>query len=131
VDHIHRLSHTFSWRTATGHLTHESSCNGFLRHNSSYVSIFLKICAVPRIACSAVLCWSVHQRNLLSTSEINLIVEFGVLTAVVTKRTIFWHITPCSPLKVNRQLATCFHADILLDLFDSEDGDHMFLRNYG
>jgi hypothetical protein len=29
-------------------------------------------------------------------------VRFEVLTAVVMKSTIFWDITPCSPLKVNR-----------------------------
>jgi hypothetical protein len=30
-------------------------------------------------------------------------VEFEVLRAVVLKSTIFWDITPCSPLKVNRR----------------------------
>jgi hypothetical protein len=30
-------------------------------------------------------------------------VEFEVLTAVVMKSTIFWDITPCSPLRVNRR----------------------------
>jgi hypothetical protein len=30
-------------------------------------------------------------------------VGFEVLTAVVTNSTIFWHITPCSPLSVNRR----------------------------
>jgi hypothetical protein len=28
-------------------------------------------------------------------------------------------------------LATCFHAGILLGLFDPEDGGDMFLRNVG
>jgi hypothetical protein len=51
---------------------------------------------------------------------------------------VFWDITPCSPLKVNRRfggtyrlhlqgralLATCFHAGFLLGIFfDPEDGD--------
>jgi hypothetical protein len=45
-----------------------------------------------------------------------------VLTAVVMKSSIFWDITPCSGLKVNRRfgrtyrlalLATCFHSGIL------------------
>jgi hypothetical protein len=50
---------------------------------------------------------------------------------------IFWDIMQCSPLKVNLrfgeilQLATCFHAGILLGLFDPEDGGDMFLRNVG
>jgi hypothetical protein len=50
-------------------------------------------------------------------------VVFEVLTAVAMKCTIFWDITPCSPLKVNRcfggtlrlyLLVTCFQADFLL-----------------
>jgi hypothetical protein len=126
--------HFRSLNNPTGHLTHESSRKSFLRdilvRNSSYVSIFLKICAAPRIACSAVLCWRVHKRSLLNTSEINLIVRFEVLTAVVMKSPIFWDITPCSPLKVNRQLATCFHAGILLGLFDSEDRGSVTLVNF-
>jgi hypothetical protein len=35
-------------------------------------------------------------------------VQFEVLTGVVMKSTIFWDITPCSPLKVNRRFGgTC------------------------
>jgi hypothetical protein len=58
-------------------------------------------------------------------------VGFEVLTAVVMKSTVFWDITPCSPLKANRRfggtyrlhlhgrnmLASCFHAGSLLSLF--------------
>jgi hypothetical protein len=56
-----------------------------------------------------------------------MFVGFEVLTAVVMKSTIFWDITLCSPLKVNRR---CFHAVFLLSLFfDPEDGGDMFLRN--
>jgi hypothetical protein len=68
------------------------------------------------------------------------------------KSTIFWDITPCSPLKINRHfggtyrlhlhgrsisrarnyVATCFHAGFLIGLFfDREDGGDMFLRNVG
>jgi hypothetical protein len=59
------------------------------------------------------------------------------------KSTIFWDITPCSPLSVIQRfggtyrlhlqrkiilLATCFHAGFLLSLFfDPEDGGDMFL----
>jgi hypothetical protein len=32
-----------------------------------------------------------------------LVVRFEVFTAVVTKSIIFWDITPCSPLSVNRR----------------------------
>jgi hypothetical protein len=32
-----------------------------------------------------------------------LYLGFAVLTAVVMKSTIFWNITPCSPLRVNRR----------------------------
>jgi hypothetical protein len=69
----------------------------------------------------------------------NTIAGFQVLTAVVMKSTIFWHITPCSTLKVSRRfggtstlLATCFHASFLLGSFlDPEYGGDMFLRNVG
>jgi hypothetical protein len=52
------------------------------------------------------------------------------------KSSVFWDVTPCSPLKANRrfegkyflQLATCFQAGFLLGLFfDPEDGGDMFL----
>jgi hypothetical protein len=62
-------------------------------------------------------------------------VGFEVLTEVVMKTSIFWDITPCSPLKDNRRfrgalLATCFHAGFLLGLFfNPEDGGDMFLQN--
>jgi hypothetical protein len=35
------------------------------------------------------------------------------------------------PSKIPAELATCFHAGILLGLFDPEDGDDTFLRNVG
>jgi hypothetical protein len=46
---------------------------------------------------------------------------------------IFWDITPCSPLKVNKALlATCFHAGFFFRLFfDPEDEGDMFLENVG
>jgi hypothetical protein len=74
------------------------------------------------------------------------------------KSNIFWDITPCSPLNVNRRFGgtyhlhlpgrrinrarnqcesrwqtwLCFHPDFLLCLlFDPEDGGDMFLRNVG
>jgi hypothetical protein len=81
-------------------------------------------------------------------------VEFEVLTAVVMKSTVFWDITLCSRLKVNRRfgetyrhhrqgrqisqvrnqrkavLATSFHAGFLLGFFfDPEDEGDKFLRN--
>jgi hypothetical protein len=68
------------------------------------------------------------------------------LTPVVIKSSVFWDMTPCSPLKTNRrfggtcrlhlqgrriqQNSACYllHTDFLLGLFfDSEDGDDMFL----
>jgi hypothetical protein len=43
---------------------------------------------------------------------------------MVLKSTIFWDITPCSPLKVNRRFG------FLLGLFfDPEDGGDIFRRN--
>jgi hypothetical protein len=82
--------------------------------------------------------------------QVKRCVRFEVLTAVVTKGTIFWDITPCSPLKANRRFGetspssrsknkparalfvTCFYAGFLLGLFfNPEDGRDMFLRNVG
>jgi hypothetical protein len=67
-----------------------------------------------------------------------------VLTAVVMKGTIFWDITPCSPLKVNRRFGGTYllhlHGSVfhlltrwfLLGLFfDPKDGGDMFLRKVG
>jgi hypothetical protein len=61
------------------------------------------------------------------------------------KSIVFWDITPCSLLKVNRRfggtyrlhlqgrralLVTCFHAGFLLSLYvNPEDVGDMFLRN--
>jgi hypothetical protein len=61
----------------------------------------------------------------------------GGLTAVVVKSPIFWDITPCSPLKVNRRFgmkqnfsSSLIHATFWLGLFfELGDGDEMFLRN--
>jgi hypothetical protein len=58
------------------------------------------------------------------------------------KSTVFWDITLCSPLSVNRrfggtyrlhvQLSTCVHDGFLLtSTFDPEDGGDMFLWNVG
>jgi hypothetical protein len=58
------------------------------------------------------------------------------------KSIIFWDMTPCSPLSVNRRfgatyrlhlllLATCLLAGFLLKLFGPEDGGAMFLRDPG
>jgi hypothetical protein len=62
-------------------------------------------------------------------------VGFEVPTAVVMKSSIFWDITLCGPLKVNRRFGGTYsllRAGFLLVLiFDSEDGGDMFLRNAG
>jgi hypothetical protein len=83
------------------------------------------------------------------------LVRSEILTETVMKSSIFWDITPCSPLNVNRRFGgTCrfrllgrresqarisvksggkqhyFHAGFLLGLFlEPEDGRNMFLRN--
>jgi hypothetical protein len=56
------------------------------------------------------LAWMVYQlqrmylaQTLPGWQQITLHVEFEALTVVVMKRTIFWDITPCSPLEVNRR----------------------------
>jgi hypothetical protein len=63
------------------------------------------------------------------------VVGFEVLRAVVMKSYVFWDITPCSPLEVNRRSGgtyrrACFHTGFLLGLFfDPEDLRDMFLQN--
>jgi hypothetical protein len=51
------------------------------------------------------------------------------------KSIIFWDITPCSLLKVNRRFGgtcRCFQAGFLLGLFfDPEEEGDMFRRNLG
>jgi hypothetical protein len=69
--------------------------------------------------------------------------RFEVLTAVVMKSSVFWDITPCNPVKVNRRSGgtclalRCFnccllHAGVLFGLlFKPEDGGDMFRRIVG
>jgi hypothetical protein len=58
------------------------------------------------------------------------------------KSDIFWDVTSCSSLKVNGRFggtyfhplhrhSTCFHSDIILGVFDTDDVGNMFLRNVG
>jgi hypothetical protein len=71
-------------------------------------------------------------------------VGFETLTAVVMKSSIFWVITPCGPLEVNRRFGATSRLHIqyqkkpsyLLQagfslgiFFDSEVGEDMILRN--
>jgi hypothetical protein len=39
-------------------------------------------------------------------------VGFDILTSVVVKSSIFWDITPCSPLKVNRRFGGTYRLHI-------------------
>jgi hypothetical protein len=74
-------------------------------------------------------------------------IGFEVLTAVVMKSPIFWNITPCIPLIINRRFGGprrlhfheptesafyLLHTGFLLCLFfDHGDGGEMFFRNVG
>jgi hypothetical protein len=53
-------------------------------------------------------------------------VGFESLTAVVMKSTIFWDITPCSPLKINRRFGGIyclhFHGRISRERYHREAG---------
>jgi hypothetical protein len=44
--------------------------------------------------------------------EHRVMVGFEVLTAVVLKSTIFWDITPCSPLRINRPLGGAYSLSL-------------------
>jgi hypothetical protein len=54
-----------------------------------------------------------------------------VLTAVVMKSIIFWDITPCSPLSVNRRFGGTYRLHLQGRKSKPEDGGDMFLRNIG
>jgi hypothetical protein len=50
-----------------------------------------------------------HSLSIINTA---VFVEFEVVTKVVMKSFIFWHITPCSPLKVNRRFGGTYHPHL-------------------
>jgi hypothetical protein len=68
--------------------------------------------------------------------------RFQVFSVVVMKSIIFWDMTPCNPLSVNRRFGrtsppssgsclppACLLVSCWTYFFDSEDGGDMFLRN--
>jgi hypothetical protein len=55
--------------------------------------------------------WPILLVSLPSYSVSSMFVAgFEVLTAVVMKSTIFWDITPCSPLKVNQRFGGIYRS---------------------
>jgi hypothetical protein len=56
--------------------------------------------------------------NLWVEGDANVSSE--ILTAVVMKRSIFWDITPCSPLKVNRSYEGTCHLDVQVEEWTKE-----------
>jgi hypothetical protein len=65
-------------------------------------------------------------------------VGFKVLTAVVMKRSVFWDMTPCRPLKITYFSEDNFSSICLPPVFtllfvglfsDPENGSDMFFRN--
>jgi hypothetical protein len=61
---------------------------------------------------------------------------YDAVYSVENQLTFQMNIAPSSsgsnkPRKIPNRLATCFHASILLGLFDPEDWGNMFLRNFG
>jgi hypothetical protein len=84
------------------------------------------------------------KRSILQIFLAYLRVGFEFLTAVVMKSSIFWDITPCSPLKVNwrfggtcrlhlqgRKISRARNQRESRWQADPEDGGDMFLRNVG
>jgi hypothetical protein len=91
-----------------------------------------------------------HKRNrktkrrlknvFIDTAKLSAWVRFEIFTAVVMKSIIFWDVSPCSLLSLNRRfggtyrllLATCLLSCSCWNyFFDPEDGGDMFLRNVG
>jgi hypothetical protein len=77
----------------------------------------------------------IHAKNTVC-------LRFEVLTTMVMKNTIFWDITPCSPLEVNRRFGETYRLHLQGRKISQretslkaggklEDGDEMFLRNGG
>jgi hypothetical protein len=59
--------------------------------------------------------WKIKFRGIFSlhiSCKPLLIVGFEILRAVVMKSSIFWDITPCSPLKVNRSFRETHRLDL-------------------
>jgi hypothetical protein len=55
---------------------------------------------------------SSNDRQLQPEPKQNRFTGFEILTAVVMKSTIFWDITPCSPLKVNRGVGGTYRLNL-------------------
>jgi hypothetical protein len=87
-----------------------------------------------------------HLFQYIYSSNLKKTVEFGVLTAVVMKNSIFWDIASCSPLKVDlysrethrlhlpheadNSIYCLLRASFLFGLlFNPEVGGEMLLRN--
>jgi hypothetical protein len=85
--------------------------------------------------------WMSTMSLFALTLHISQIVGFEVLTAVVMKISIFWDITPCSPLKVNRRFGETYRLHlqgrrVSQKRNQSEAGSkqirgEIFLRNFG
>jgi hypothetical protein len=60
------------------------------------------------ISAFSVLMIFANGTSIIISNE-NFEVGFEVLTAVVLKSTIFWDITPCSPLRVNQRFGGTNH----------------------
>jgi hypothetical protein len=50
--------------------------------------------------------------NYIIKYKYNFVAFEEVLTAVVMKSNIFWNITPCSPLKINRSFGGTYHLHL-------------------
>jgi hypothetical protein len=60
------------------------------------------------------MCWPA----IIAQEQLHIYVGFEVITAVTIKRTIFWDVTPCSPVKVKHfhlQSQSAFSLDLIFD----------------
>jgi hypothetical protein len=52
------------------------------------------------------------SRPIAYVNHRKVLVPNKILTSVVTRNTIFWNITPCSPLKVNRRFGGTYRLHL-------------------
>jgi hypothetical protein len=82
----------------------------FVLNSINLIEILYKDCLL-NIPCRFSLHSALHVINNIS-QVVWLHLGFEVLTAVVIKGAIFWDMTPCSPLKINRRFGGTYYLHL-------------------